>query len=262
MLKIKKMNEQFQVTLFNAFSLNGTKYNAAFDYCGESSWFDWCSVQYTTGVFPGKIIGIIDDILVQSPYSPTKQALYVFDKNSNESYYNLRMNPNKSVADNLAIIESTFKANFPNLPFIYQFVDEQYGRKFRSEERIANLSKVFTLLAIFISCLGLFGLASFVAEQRTKEIGVRKTLGASVSQLWVLLSKDFLKLVVISLIIGSPIAYLMMNQWLEKFTYKTNISWTVFVIASFGSLLITLITVSYQAIKSAIANPIDSLKTE
>ena len=211
---------------------------------------------------PLKIIGIIDDILVQSPYSPTKQALYVFDKNSNESYYNLRMNPNKSVADNLAIIESTFKANFPNLPFIYQFVDEQYGRKFRSEERIANLSKVFTLLAIFISCLGLFGLASFVAEQRTKEIGVRKTLGASVSQLWMLLSKDFLKLVVISLIIGSPIAYLMMSEWLEKFTYRTNISWTVFVIASSGALLITLITVSYQAIKSAIANPVNSLKTE
>jgi len=172
------------------------------------------------------------------------------------------MNPNKSVADNLAIIESTFKANFPNLPFIYQFVDEQYGQKFRSEERIANLSKVFTLLAIFISSLGLFGLASFVAEQRTKEIGVRKTLGASVSQLWMLLSKDFLKLVIISLIIGSPLAYLMMSEWLDKFTYRTNISWTVFVIASSGALLITLITVSYQAIKSAIANPVNSLKTE
>ncbi|WP_397447415.1 ABC transporter permease [Polaribacter sp. R77954] len=211
---------------------------------------------------PLKIIGIIDDILVQSPYSPIKPSMYVFDKNGNESYYNLKMNPTKSVADNLAIIENTFKANFPSLPFIYQFVDEQYGQKFRSEERIANLSKVFTLLAIFISCLGLFGLASFVAEQRTKEIGVRKTLGASVSQLWMLLSKDFLKLVVISLIIGSPIAYLMMSEWLEKFTYRTNISWIVFVIASSGALLITLITVSYQAIKSAIANPVNSLKTE
>ena len=211
---------------------------------------------------PLKIIGVIDDILVQSPYSPIKPSMYVFERYGNISYYTLRMNPTKSVADNLAIIESTFKANFPNLPFIYQFVDEQYGQKFRSEERIANLSKVFTLLAIFISCLGLFGLASFVAEQRTKEIGVRKTLGASVSQLWMLLSKDFLKLVVISLIIGSPIAYLMMSEWLEKFTYRTNISWTVFAIASSGALLITIITVSYQAIKSAIANPVDSLKTE
>ncbi|WP_405562752.1 ABC transporter permease [Polaribacter sp. Asnod6-C07] len=211
---------------------------------------------------PLKIIGVIDDILVQSPYSPTKQAFYVFDNNESASYYNLRLNPSKSIADNLSKIESTFKANFPNLPFIYQFVDEQYGQKFRSEERVANLSKVFTILAIFISCLGLFGLASFVAEQRTKEIGIRKTLGASVSQLWILLSKDFLKLVVISLLIGSPIAYFMMKEWLQKFTYRTNISWTVFAIACSGALLITLITVSYQAIKSAISNPVDSLKTE
>ena len=172
------------------------------------------------------------------------------------------MNPKKSVADNLTIIESTFKANFPNLPFIYQFVDEQYGQKFRSEERVANLSKVFTLLAIFISCLGLFGLASFVAEQRTKEIGVRKTLGASVSQLWVLLSKDFVKLVAISLLIGSPIAYRMMSQWLQKFNYRTDISWTVFVIACSGAMFITLLTVSFQAIRTATTNPVDSLRTE
>ncbi|APZ45128.1 ABC transporter permease [Polaribacter reichenbachii] len=211
---------------------------------------------------PLKIIGVIDDMIMQSPYSPVKQSIYAFDINDGAAYFNLRLNPNKSIADNLAIIKKTFKANFPSLPFEYQFVDEEYGRKFRSEERIANLSKVFTLLAIFISCLGLFGLASFVAEQRTKEIGIRKTLGASVSQLWVLLSKDFLKLVVISLLIGSPIAYLMMNQWLQKFTYRTNISWSVFAIACVGALIITLITVSYQAIKSATSNPVDSLKTE
>ena len=211
---------------------------------------------------PLKIIGVIDDMIVRSPYTPVKQAMYVFDAYGNFSYYNLRLNPEKSTSDNLSIIESVFKQNFPNLPFDYQFVDEQYGRKFRAQERVANLSQVFTILAIFISCLGLFGLASFVAEQRTKEIGVRKTLGASVSQLWVLLSKDFLKLVVISLIIGSPIAYYMMAQWLEKFPYRTNISWTVFVIASSGALIITLITVSYQAIKSALANPVNSLKSE
>ena len=121
---------------------------------------------------------------------------------------------------------------------------------------------IFTLLAIFISCLGLFGLASFVAEQRTKEIGVRKTLGASVSQLWVLLSRDFVKLVFISLIIGSPIAYFMMQQWLQKFPYRTDISWTVFMIACLGALFITLVTVSYQAIRSATTNPVKSLRTE
>ena len=211
---------------------------------------------------PLKIIGVIDDMLIQSPYAAIKPSMYVFDANNNTSYYNLRLNTSNSIGDNLAKIESTFKANFPNLPFIYQFVDEEYGQKFRSEERIANLSKVFTLLAIFISCLGLFGLASFVAEQRTKEIGIRKTLGASVGQLWVLLSKDFLKLIVISLLIGSPIAYLMMNEWLQKFTYRTSISWSVFAIACSGAIIITIITVSYQAIKSATSNPVDSLKTE
>ncbi len=211
---------------------------------------------------PMKIIGVIDDMIMQSPYTPVKQSMYVFDRHGNESYYNVRLNPEKNTAESLAAIESTFKANFPNVPFNYQFVDEEYGKKFRSEERVANLSKVFTLLAIFISCLGLFGLASFVAEQRTKEIGVRKTLGASVSQLWILLSKDFLKLVIISLVVGSPIAYLMMSQWLQKFPYRTDISWTVFMIACTGALLITLVTVSYQAIRSATSNPVDSLRTE
>lgn len=211
---------------------------------------------------PLKIIGVIDDMIIQSPYSPVKQMMYVFDAYEYANYYNVRLNPEKNTSTNLEIIENVFKENFPNLPFTYQFVDEEYGRKFRAEERIANLSKVFTILAIFISCLGLFGLASFVAEQRTKEIGVRKTLGASVSQLWMLLSKDFLKLVFIALIIGSPIAYYMMATWLQKFPYRTEISWTVFVLASFGAILITLITVSYQAIKSATINPVDSLRTE
>ncbi len=211
---------------------------------------------------PLKIIGVIDDMIVQSPYSPVKQAMYAFDRNGNGNFYNIRLNPAQSVRENLDAIERTFKANFPNLPFAYQFVDEQYGRKFRSEERIANLSQVFTLLAIFISCLGLFGLASFVAEQRVKEIGVRKTLGASVSQLWMLLSKDFIKLVLISLIIGSPIAYYMMSQWLQKFPYRTDVSISVFAIACSGALLITLITVSFQAIRSATTNPVESLRTE
>lgn len=211
---------------------------------------------------PLKIIGVIDDMIMQSPYTPVKQSMYVFDRFGNTNYYNLRLNPKQSVSENLAQIEKTFKANFPTIPFQYQFVDEQYGRKFRAEERVANLSKVFTLLAIFISCLGLFGLASFVAEQRVKEIGVRKTLGASVGQLWMLLSKDFIKLVLISLIIGSPIAYYMMTQWLQKFPYRTDVSLAVFVIACSGALLITLITVSYQAIRSATSNPVDSLRTE
>ena len=211
---------------------------------------------------PLTIVGVIDDMLIQSPYEPVKQAMYVFDRYGNHSYYNLRLNPNQSTKANLEVVKRIFKENFPNLPFIYQFIDEVYGRKFRSQERVANLSQVFTILAIFISCLGLFGLASFVAEQRTKEIGVRKTLGASVSQLWMLLSKDFLKLVCISLLVGSPLAYYMMNKWLQKFPYRTDISWTVFLMACSGAIIITIITVSYQAIKSATTNPVDSLRTE
>ena len=211
---------------------------------------------------PLKIIGVIDDMIVQSPYSPVKQAMYVFEGNNNISYYDLRLNPQNSISKNLELIETTFKTNFPNIPFEYQFVDEEYGKKFRSEERIASLAKVFTGLAIFISCLGLFGLASFVAEQRTKEIGVRKVLGASISQLWILLSKDFITLVIIALLIASPLAYYVMSGWLQKFPYRTSVGWDVFAIACIGALIITLITVSFQAIKAATTNPVKSLRTE
>ncbi|WP_298534544.1 ABC transporter permease [uncultured Algibacter sp.] len=211
---------------------------------------------------PLKIIGVIKDMIVQSAYEPVKQAMYVFDGYENASYYNLRLNPNKSVGESLSLIENVFENNFPSIPFDYQFVDQEYGRKFEAEERIASLAKVFTILAIFISCLGLFGLASFVAEQRTKEVGVRKVLGASISQLWLLLSKDFISLVIISLLIASPLAYYIMGQWLQKFTYRTSVGWDVFVIACLGALFITLITVSFQAIKAAAANPVKALRTE
>lgn len=211
---------------------------------------------------PLKIIGVIQNMIMQSPYSPVKQAMYVFDTEDNVAFYDLRLNPAKSTSENLAIIEAVFKKNFPNTPFDYQFVDEEYGKKFASEERIASLARVFTVLAIFISCLGLFGLASFVAEQRTKEIGVRKVLGASISQLWLLLSKDFITLVVIALVIASPLAYYIMGQWLQKFSYRTSVGWKVFAIACFGALIITLITVSFQAIKAATSNPVKSLRTE
>ena len=211
---------------------------------------------------PLKIIGVIKDMLVQSPYDPVKQAMYVFDKYNNIAFYNLRLNPKKSTRENLDLIEGVFKKNFPSTPFDFQFVDEEYGAKFSSEERIVSLSRVFTILAIFISCLGLFGLASFVAEQRTKEIGVRKVLGASIKQLWLLLSKDFIRLVIIALLIASPLAYYIMEQWLQKFNYRTTVTWDVFALACFGAILITLITVSFQAIKAAIANPVKSLRTE
>lgn len=211
---------------------------------------------------PLKIIGVIDDIIMQSPYSPVKQSMYVFDKHGNVAYWNLRLNPENSVRKNLEIIEGVFKKNFPNVPFDYQFIDEEYAKKFRAEERVASLSKVFTVLAIFISLLGLFGLASFVAEQRTKEIGIRKILGASITHLWMQLSKDFITLVMIALIMAAPLAYYFMSQWLQKFPYRINISYTTFLIAGLGALLITIITVSIQAIRTATTNPANSLRTE
>ena len=211
---------------------------------------------------PLQIIGVVDDMIAQSPFEPVKQAVYVFDRYGNVSYYNLRLNPEKSAHDNLAIIEDVFKEQFPNLPFEYKFIDEEYAEKFSTEERIGNGAMVFTILAIFISCLGLFGLASFVAEQRTKEIGIRKVLGASVPTLWALLSKEFVILVGISLVIAVPLAAWFMSGWLDKYTYRANMAWWIFAAAGMGAILITLVTVSFQAIRAATMDPVKSLRSE
>ena len=211
---------------------------------------------------PVTIIGVIDDMIMQSPYEPVKQSMYKFDKYNNASYYNLRLNPNQPASKSVATVEAIFRKNFPNLPFEYQFVDKVYAAKFASEERIGSLASVFAILAILISCLGLFGLASFVAEQRTKEIGIRKVLGASVGSLWSLLSKDFVLLVLIALFIATPLAYYGMNEWLQKYSYRAELSWWIFVLAGMGALVITLLTVSFQAIKAALMNPVKSLRSE
>jgi len=211
---------------------------------------------------PMKIIGVVQDMIAQSPYEPVKQGMYVFDKNGNGSFYNMRLNPSQSASQNIAVIERVFKEHFPNIPFQYDFVDEEYGEKFAAEERIGRLSGIFTALAILISCLGLFGLTSFVAEQRTKEIGVRKVLGASVFNVWNMLSKDFLKLVIISCFIAVPIAYYVMNGWLQEYPYRVILKWWIFALAMIGALAVTILTVSFQAIKAAKSNPARSLRTE
>ncbi|NVN17138.1 FtsX-like permease family protein [Muricauda sp. HICW] len=211
---------------------------------------------------PLKIIGVVQDMIAQSPYEPVKQGMYVFDKYGNSSYYNMRLNPSQSASQNIAVIERVFKEHFPNIPFQYDFVDEEYAEKFASEERIGTLSGIFTALAILISCLGLFGLTSFVAEQRTKEIGVRKVLGASVFNVWNMLSKDFLKLVIISCFIAVPIAYYVMNGWLQEYPYRVILKWWIFGLAMLGALAVTVLTVSFQAIRAAKSNPVKSLRTE
>lgn len=162
----------------------------------------------------------------------------------------------------LGKVEEVFKKYNPTSPFDYRLVDQQYAQKFSNEVRIGKLSSFFAILATFISSLGIFGLASFTAEQRTKEIGIRKILGASVLQLWQMLSKDFVSLVALSIVLSIPIAYHFMSNWLVKFQYRTEISWWIFAAAGFGALCITLLTVSFQTIKSAIANPVNSLRSE
>jgi len=144
----------------------------------------------------------------------------------------------------------------------YQFVDQEYAKKFEDEERIGTLASCFAGLAIFISCLGLFGMASFMAEQRVKEIGVRKVLGASVFNLWRLLSTDFIRLVIISLFIASPLAWYLMHNWLQHYDYHSTISVWVFVLTGLAAVMITLLTISFQSVKAALANPVKSLRSE
>lgn len=210
-----------------------------------------------------QIIGIVNDVVAASPYEPVSTGFYWLDKNlDNASQMQIKINPDLPVSTALAKIEAIQKKYIPSAPFNYRFVDEEFANKFKAEQRISKLASLFAILAIFISCLGLFGLASFVAEQRTKEIGIRKVLGATVLNLWQMLSKDFVVLVIISSLIAAPIAYYFMDNWLQKYNYHTQISGWVFILAAVGALAITLLTVSYQAIKAALVNPVKSLKSE
>jgi putative ABC transport system permease protein len=159
-------------------------------------------------------------------------------------------------------VQNVIKTDLPLAAFDYQFLDTYVQNMYASEQHMANTATVFSLLAIFIACLGLFGLAAFTAEQRIKEIGIRKILGASVQGITRLLAGDFLKLVIIGILIASPVAWWLMDHWLTGFTYRITISWRVFAIAGFASISIALITVSFQTIKAAIANPVKSLRTE
>ncbi|MEO5996912.1 MAG: ABC transporter permease [Chitinophagaceae bacterium] len=208
-----------------------------------------------------KVIGVIKDLVTQSPYEPSKQTIF-FLNYKRLGLVTMKINPLKNAHEALARIESVFKIYDPVNPFEYKFVDEEFAKKFGNEERIGKLAGFFAILAIFISCLGLFGLASFIAEQRTKEIGLRKVLGASVFNLWRLLSREFVFLVVISLFIAAPIAWYFMSSWLQNYQYRSNISWWIFAVAGAGALVITLLTVSFQTIKAAIANPVKSLRSE
>ena len=207
------------------------------------------------------VVGVIKDVLMESPYTPVRPSVYMLN-NRKGNFAMLKLNPAISTQDALRKIETVLKTYNPAAPFDYQFADQEYAKKFAGEERIGNLASVFAILAIFISCLGLFGLASFTAEARTKEIGIRKVLGASVGNLWGLLSKDFVVLVVIAFVTATPIAYYFLSNWLQKYEYRTEMSWWIFAVSGAGALVITLLTVSFQAIKAALMNPVKSLRSE
>ncbi|SEL70376.1 ABC-type antimicrobial peptide transport system, permease component [Chitinophaga rupis] len=209
---------------------------------------------------PYTIIGVAKNMISNSPYYPVQPAIFMGE--GGHDVFTIRIKPGTPLRTALAAIEPVFKQFNPATPFIYSFVDEEFQKKFNTESRIGNLATVFSALAILISCLGLFGLASFVAEQRTKEIGVRKVLGARVTGLWALLSADFIKLVVFSMLIAMPLSYYCMDQWLQHYALHTSLSAWIFVITGVGLLLLTLATVSYQALRAALMNPIKSLRTE
>ena len=208
-----------------------------------------------------KVVGVVRDMVMSSPYEPVKPTIFHMPDGAG-AFINVRMNPKVNAGTALAAIGATFKKYDPDTPFDYKFTDDEYAKKFADEERVGKLAGFFTILAIFISCMGLFGMASFMAEQRVKEIGVRKVLGASVFSLWRLMSKEFVILVTISLFIAIPIAYNFMSGWIKNYKYQTDLSWWVFGMTALGAIVITLLTVSYQSIKAAMANPVKSLRSE
>lgn len=210
---------------------------------------------------PFTVIGVIKDMIVESPYTAVRPIFYHLSKDVG-NVVTVRLNPNAGASMSLGKIESVFKRYNPSQPFEYQFIDEQYAAKFENEQRIGKLASFFAALAIFISCLGLFGMASFVAEQRTKEIGIRKVLGASVFNLWKMLSTEFVLMILLSCSIAVPVAYYFLSKWLLNYEYHTAISWWIFAVSVAGAFVITLLTVSFQAIKAALANPVKSLRTE
>jgi ABC-type antimicrobial peptide transport system permease subunit len=207
------------------------------------------------------VVGIIKDFVPGSPFFSVQPTIIQGPKNWFGAV-TFRLNRNAGLSDNMKKVEAIFKKYNPEYPFNGRFVDEADAEKFEGERRTGIQSALFGGMAILISCLGLFALSAYMAESRIKEIGVRKVLGATVLNVWQLLSKDFVLLVMIAFVIASPIAYYIMHQWIQHYNYRTAISWWIFALAGGGALVITLLTVSFQAIKAAVANPARSLRTE
>jgi putative ABC transport system permease protein len=222
-------------------------------------WDEWSDAQ-PRPVKKGKVIGVVRDFHYTNLHE--KVAAAAINIYTPEVFIVAAKLKAADIKNTIAQINKKWSQFVPAYPLDYKFMDETFGQMYQSEEKLSDLLWIFTLMAIFIGCMGLFALAAFSAEQRTKEIGIRKVLGATALNIMALLSKSFLLLVVISSLIAFPIAWWAMNNWLQDFPYRVNISWWVFGIAIASALMIALITVSFQAIKAATANPVKSLRTE
>jgi putative ABC transport system permease protein len=206
------------------------------------------------------VIGVVKNAVMGSPFTPVEPAIFAHSRWGNKAIF--RLAPNVKTHDAIVKIGQIFDRYNPAFPFSYKFADDEYNQKFNLEVLVGKLAGIFAGLAIFISCLGLFGLAAYVAEQRTKEIGIRKVLGASIAQVWLMLSTDFVLLVFISCLIASPIAWYFLHSWLQKYDYRIDIGPGVFLLSAISAVVITLFTISFQAIKAALANPVKSLRSE
>ncbi|UOE50760.1 ABC transporter permease [Mucilaginibacter sp. SMC90] len=214
---------------------------------------DWWGKKY-------HVVGVVKNMVMQSPYEPVKQSIFFINKDVG-NVLNIRLNPKVGPQTALGSIEGVWKKYVPEQPFDFKFTDLEYQKKFDAEQKVGILSSLFTGLAILISCLGLFGMAVFMAEQRTKEIGVHKVLGASVLNLWLLLCRDFVVLIIVALLIAAPVGAFIMNGWLQHYSYHIDLSVWLFAQTAAGAFTLTLLTVSYQSIKAALANPVKSLRS-
>ncbi|HMH34977.1 MAG TPA: FtsX-like permease family protein, partial [Puia sp.] len=210
---------------------------------------------------PLRIVGVVKDAVMSSPFAPVEPTLFLYYP-FYENYLMYRLSPKIKTQEAIAKLTGIFNKYNPAFPFTYQFADQNYATKFNLEILIGELAGIFAGLAILISCLGLFGLAAYIAELRTKEMGIRKVLGASVSVLWLMLTKDFIVLVLISCVIASPVSYYFLHQWLLKYDYRVGLDPLLFIMAAVTAVLITMVTISFQAIKTAMANPVKNLRTE
>jgi putative ABC transport system permease protein len=254
-------SKEFQADSLNNFVINEQAIKEFGFASPEDAVGKWLAADWDGQQYRFNIIGVVQSFHFKDLHEPIEPFAFRMYNDADFNYLIAHTSGN-NLKQSLSSLENTWKKLNPNEPFEYSFIDLDFQKNYETENRQASLINYFTLIAIIISCLGLFGLATFTAEQRTKEIGIRKVLGASVYGVVALLSKDFLKLVVIAVLVASPLAWYAMNKWLQNFAYQTTITWQVFVLTTVLAILIAFIAISFQAIKAAISNPVKSLRTE